>query len=232
MLDLCNLTTVSRQKVDKNLLDLAMLGLRTLCIAHKKMSEAEVKRWLAQYKEAASSMRDRNGALHRVACEVERDMKLLGITAIEDRLQDEVPEVIRDLTNAGVIVWMLTGDKEETAVQIGQSCNLVHENTVKFFLTRMNTSEAFWNKLEEIYDIISHNVRWDDKMQAFAYFDGDHPLGAEVALVLDGPSFNFFNKDDNDMVNMFLAIGQVCRSVVACRLTHLQKQILVYIAEQ
>ena len=70
-------------------------------------------------------MHNRKLALQLAAEEIERDLDLLGVTAIEDKLQEEVPETIRALKSAGIHVWMLTGDKEETALNIAYSCGLV-----------------------------------------------------------------------------------------------------------
>lgn len=55
---------------------------------------------------------------------------MIGATAVEDRLQDNVPETIRDLQNAGIKIWMLTGDKLETAENIGHSCKLIQNDMV------------------------------------------------------------------------------------------------------
>lgn len=59
--------------------------------------------------------------------EMESDLKYIGSSAIEDLLQEDVPETIQNLMNAGIRVWVLTGDKQETAIEIGKSCNLINE---------------------------------------------------------------------------------------------------------
>jgi len=63
---------------------------------------------------------------------IEKDLLLIAITAIEDRLQDKVPETIKKLREAGISTWMLTGDKKETAINIGFSCQLL-DNTMELF---------------------------------------------------------------------------------------------------
>lgn len=150
--------------------------------------------------------------LANVAEVIEMQMTLLGITAIEDRLQDEVPEVIADLARAGVVLWMLTGDKEETAISIGHSCNLLlsAEEMDLFFITRLNSVAEYTEQLKDVYN----------KVQL-------HEGPKEVALVMDGFSFTFFDEQNADHRRMLLAIGQACRSVIACRLTPVQKQQLV-----
>ena len=70
-------------------------------------------------------MTDREGAIEQVATKIETDLTLLGATAIEDKLQDGVPETIANLILGGVKVWVLTGDKQETAINIGYSCQVI-----------------------------------------------------------------------------------------------------------
>lgn len=93
-------------------------GLRTLTLAHRVIPEDEYKLWDKQYQKALASVDDRDTEIERVSEEVEREMLLLGATAIEDKLQDGVPEAIADLKRAGIKIWVLTGDKLETAVGV------------------------------------------------------------------------------------------------------------------
>lgn len=58
---------------------------------------------------------------------IERKLKLIGATAIEDKLQDGVPEAIATLLKADINIWVLTGDKQETAINIGYSCRLISQ---------------------------------------------------------------------------------------------------------
>lgn len=79
-------------------------------------SEDEYQRWSERYHEASTALEDREEQVENVSDEMERDLRLLGATAIEDRLQDGVPETIADLKLAGIKVWVATGDKLETAI--------------------------------------------------------------------------------------------------------------------
>ena len=90
-------------------------GLRTLVIAQRVISAEESNRWLARFKHASESVENRKALLAEAAEAIEKDLKILGVTAIEDRLQDGVPDAINDLVRAGIKVWVLTGDKVETA---------------------------------------------------------------------------------------------------------------------
>jgi magnesium-transporting ATPase (P-type) len=304
MLPLCKLNPVQRSNADKSLLDLAYLGLRTLCVAQRELNQREVTAWLETYHKASSSIQNRSEYLDRVAAVLECNLELLGITAIEDKLQDEVPEVIADLAKAGIVLWMLTGDKEETAVQIAHSCNLLTKGTKLFNLTKLENAEDFKATLNNIYEevvklhveeekheltvrtgrlptmqdvqdiahnIIGHGVKrvrdregvyqsgvnrlvnmlsgnsQHTKSAKYAAEDPEMgtidpsgeladgnllssveaPTNSQVAVVMDGPSMRFFDQEDKDQREKLVFIGQACRSVVACRLTPIQKQQLV-----
>lgn len=89
------------------------------------MAEDEYQKWNERYHDASVTLEDREGQIEKVSEELERDLRLLGATAIEDRLQDGVPEAIADLKRAGIKIWVATGDKLETAIAIGHSTNLI-----------------------------------------------------------------------------------------------------------
>lgn len=93
-------------------------GLRTLTLAHRVIPEDEYNSWVKEYQKALASVDDRDTEIERVSEEVEQQMMLLGATAIEDKLQDGVPEAIADLKKAGIKIWVLTGDKLETAIGV------------------------------------------------------------------------------------------------------------------
>ena len=94
----------------------------------RDISEEEYALWSTIYDTAATTLVDRAEALDKAAEMIEKDMTLLGATAIEDKLQDGVPETIHTLQQAGIKVWVLTGDRQETAINIGYSCKLLTED--------------------------------------------------------------------------------------------------------
>ncbi|PVZ98884.1 hypothetical protein BB558_005116 [Smittium angustum] len=100
-------------------------GLRTLAYAHCEISEEDYAAWAERFVTASTSLVDRQILIEKVADELEDNMNLTGITAVEDRLQEGVPETIECLRHAGIHVWMLTGDKIETAINIAKSCRLI-----------------------------------------------------------------------------------------------------------
>ncbi|XP_058393673.1 phospholipid-transporting ATPase IK [Diceros bicornis minor] len=102
--------------------------LRTLCLAYKEVDEDAYQEWRQRHQEASILLQNRAHALHQVYEEMEQNLQLLGATAIEDRLQDGVPETIQCLKQGNIKVWVLTGDKQETAVNIGFACRLLSED--------------------------------------------------------------------------------------------------------
>ena len=112
------------ESTSKSCDDFASAGLRTLWVASRPLSNAFYQQWVTRWDRAQTSLGNREQEVARVAAEVECELTLCGATAIDDRLQDGVPEALTSLRTAGVNVWMLTGDKVDTAVTIALSASL------------------------------------------------------------------------------------------------------------
>jgi len=108
--------------------DYATDGLRTLCVAMREVPEQEYRQWSQLYDNAASQINGRAEALDKAAEIIEQNMFLLGATAIEDKLQEGVPETIHTLQQAGIKVWVLTGDRSWFCLTIGLSARLISES--------------------------------------------------------------------------------------------------------
>ncbi|KYF42182.1 cation-transporting atpase family protein [Toxoplasma gondii ARI] len=102
----------------------ARQGLRTIVLAQKELSEAEYDLFATRYAAARAAMTDRHSKCRREIERLEEDLRLLGLTGVEDKLQNDVPATLEALRHAGVKVWMLTGDKVETATCIAVSAGL------------------------------------------------------------------------------------------------------------
>jgi phospholipid-transporting ATPase len=140
---------------------------------------------------------------------------LLGATAIEDRLQDGVPDTIHTLQTAGIKIWVLTGDRQETAINIGMSCKLISEDMTLLIINEEN-SQATRANLQSKMDAV--------KSQAAS---GDvEPL----ALVIDGKSLTFAL--EKDMEKLFLDLAVMCKAVVCCRVSPLQKALVVKLVKR
>lgn len=118
-----------KEKTNSDLEFFANEGLRTLCLGYRMISEKEFETWSAAFHDATTSLDDRDGKMAEVSAQIEHSLTLLGATAIEDKLQDGVPEAIADLKRAGIKVWVATGDKLETAISIGYSTNLLAKDS-------------------------------------------------------------------------------------------------------
>ena len=94
-------------------------------MAERIIPEKEYNEWNQKAKQARLEIRNRDEAVAAVDELIEVNLELVGCTAIEDRLQDEVAETIVFLKKAGIKVWVLTGDKIETAINIGYSAGLL-----------------------------------------------------------------------------------------------------------
>jgi len=117
--------STDKTTVDSHLRIFSEDGLRTLMLAIRELPSAEFDTWFASYQKAAASIKDRAEAIADAAEKIEKDLVVVGTTAIEDELQEGVPDTIADLLDGGIKVWVLTGDKMETAINIGYSCRLL-----------------------------------------------------------------------------------------------------------
>ena len=97
-------------------------------IATKDLTQSEFDSWKSAHHEAALAIEDREEKLDAIYDQIEKGLDLLGATAIEDKLQDGVGRTINNLLTAGIKVWVLTGDKQETAINIGYSCQLLSDD--------------------------------------------------------------------------------------------------------
>jgi phospholipid-translocating ATPase len=95
-------------------------GLRTLCIAYRYLSEEEYLNWSRVYDQASMAIKDREEEIDKANEMIEHSLLILGATALEDKLQEGVPDAIEMLHRAGIKLWILTGDKLQTAIEIGE----------------------------------------------------------------------------------------------------------------
>eukprot|EP00268_Persea_americana_P024574 TRINITY_DN23999_c0_g2_i1.p1 TRINITY_DN23999_c0_g2~~TRINITY_DN23999_c0_g2_i1.p1 ORF type:complete len:1322 (+),score=267.17 TRINITY_DN23999_c0_g2_i1:1251-5216(+) len=131
-----------RQATQNHLTEYSSQGLRTLVVAARVLSDAQLEEWQCMYEEASTSLTDRSAKLRQTAALIECNLTLLGATGIEDKLQDGVPEAIESLRQAGIKVWVLTGDKQETAISIGLSCKLLTQNMQQVIINGNSEDEC------------------------------------------------------------------------------------------
>ncbi|CAP30827.2 Protein CBR-TAT-1 [Caenorhabditis briggsae] len=205
----------SEQSVDwctDHLEDYASFGYRTLCFAVRKLSDGEYEQWAPEYKKAILAIENRAKLLADAAEKLEKDMVLVGATAIEDKLQEVrvgwVPETIQALMAADIRVWMLTGDKRETAINIAHSCALVHPNT-ELLIVDKTTYEETYQKLEQ-FSARSQELEKQEK---------------EFAMVIDGKSL--LHALTGEARKHFGDLALRCHAVVCCRMSPMQKAEVV-----
>ncbi|KAL8784094.1 MAG: hypothetical protein Q9213_004153 [Squamulea squamosa] len=198
-------------------------GLRTLCIACKEIGEEEYQTWSKEHDLAAAAIVDREDKLEAVSDAIERELTLLGGTAIEDRLQDGVPDAIALLGDAGIKLWVLTGDKVETAINIGFSCNLLNNDmdliVFKIEDDKLESAEAELDRHLESFCLKGS----DDELQvARKNHSAPNPTHA---IVIDGESLKLVL--ENQLRQKFLLLCKQCKSVLCCRVSPSQKAAVV-----
>jgi len=185
-------------------------GLRTLVIAMKKIDREYFLTWEARYNSALACLDNtKDQRVADTAAEMEQDLQIVGISAVEDRLQDGVAEAIETLKLAGIRVWVLTGDKTETAVDIAKSCLLFNDQTHLAYATEADNIAAALMKLQDAKRMLQE-------------------LGSDKdgGLVLDGKTIQHAFLDAT-CKSLIYELGLASRSCVCCRLTPLQKRQLV-----
>lgn len=208
------------EMVERTLLHLeeyAAEGLRTLCLAFREVPDAEFKEWWDVFNTAQTTVTgNRAEELDKAAELIEHDFTLLGATAIEDKLQEGVPDTIHTLQTAGIKVWVLTGDRQETAINIGMSCKLISEDMTLLIVNEENPSATRANiekKLEAIRTQRAGNAEMDT-----------------LALVIDGKSLTYAL--EKDLEKQFLDLAVMCKAVICCRVSPLQKALVVKLVKR
>lgn len=122
------------ESTNKFLENYAKEGLRTLILAEKEVSEDFYFKWNKKYARACVALHDREEKMNVIAEQIENQFDLVGSTAIEDKLQDNLAETIKFIKEAEIKLWVLTGDKIETAINIGYSCQLLTQDMEMFIV--------------------------------------------------------------------------------------------------
>ena len=198
-------------------------GLRTLCIAQKELDEHEYQEWNKEHDLAAAAIVDREDKLETVSDAIERDLTLIGGTAIEDRLQDGVPDTIALLGDAGIKLWVLTGDKVETAINIGFSCNLLsNDMDLIVFTVPEGDVEAAEAELDK--HLATFGITGSDEELKAARKNHEAPDPTH-AIVIDGDALKLVLTDE--LRQKFLLLCKRCKSVLCCRVSPSQKAAVV-----
>lgn len=186
--------------------DFATEGLRTLLYGYRFLEEEDYQDWSKIYHNATTSLVDRTAQIERAGELIEQDLELAGATAIEDKLQDGVPETIDRLRRANIKMWMLTGDKRETAITIGHSCRLI-KDVSKVIILDCETGDVQKKIETSISDINTGGI-------------------AHSVIVVDGQTLATIRSNE-ELHTHFLDLTVLADSVICCRASPSQKAGLV-----
>lgn len=221
-----------RRETAEHLELFAREGLRTLCIAKRYLTEHEYIEWQKEHQLASTALDNREERLEAVADIIEQDLTLIGGTAIEDRLQDGVPDTIALLADGGIKLWVLTGDKVETAINIGFSCNLLNNDME---MIRLQTIEDESGETSPEYYLHEVETALDKWLNVFGITGSDEDLQKARhehkapppthALVVDGFTLRWVL--DDSIKQKFLLLCKNCKSVLCCRVSPAQKAAVV-----
>ncbi|GLI80104.1 phopholipid transporting ATPase [Penicillium ochrochloron] len=212
-----------RRQTAEHLEEFAKEGLRTLCVADRLLSEEEYQVWNREHDIAAAAITDREEKMEEVASKIEQELMLIGGTAIEDRLQDGVPDTIQLLADAGIKLWVLTGDKVETAINIGFSCNLLNNN---MDLIVLNIPEGQHEQAAKELDknLQTFGLTGSDEELIAARADHSPPEPTH-AVIVDGETLKMML--DDELKQKFLLLCKQCKAVLCCRVSPAQKAAVV-----
>ncbi|GAA0151878.1 primary active transporter [Lithospermum erythrorhizon] len=213
------------EETRKHVNEYADAGLRTLILAYRELNEEEYQVFNEKFVEAKNSVSaDRDEMVDEVTEMVEKDLILLGATAVEDKLQEGVPDCIDKLAQAGIKIWVLTGDKMETAINIGYACSLLRQGMNQIIIT-LDSPEILALEKSGDKDALAKASKQSVQKQIN---DGKALLsssGSEAfALIIDGRSLTYALEDDVKQLFLQLAIG--CASVICCRSSPKQKALV------
>ncbi|KAE9018266.1 Phospholipid-transporting ATPase [Phytophthora fragariae] len=225
-----HLQEITRRHIDQYAED----GLRTLTIAVREIEPSYYAKWASRFHEAQNNLaeidkrkKDLPNAVDECMNEIESDLELLGATAIEDKLQAGVPDTIANLACAGIKIWVLTGDKEETAINIGFACQLVTNDMKLFIINGKNapTPEILESTLRD-----EIGERCADVTVYLASPPSTRGELRELALVIDGETLMFALR--GSCRSLLAEFSQYCKAVIACRVSPAQKAEMVALIKE
>ena len=220
------------EKCKENVNYFSSLGYRTLLVGMKIISQNEYDIFAQNLKEANMALENKEKKVEEIYNKLEQNIYLLGCTIVEDKLQDEVPETIQDLRDADIKIWMLTGDKMNTAYNIGLSCNLISSNMKIFKLCglekKLNSKMEQTNQEEceqIILDFAKEFSKFKNEFNSME-FNRMYPSKIKFGILIDEKALRTLN-DSKEVQEIFLDIAKDASSVICCRVSPIQKSQVV-----
>ncbi|KAF8779283.1 hypothetical protein HU200_002964 [Digitaria exilis] len=208
-------------------------GLRTLVLAYRVLDEKEYNEFSEKLNAAKTSVSaDRDEKIEEATDSIERNLLLLGATAVEDKLQKGVPECIDKLAQAGIKIWVLTGDKMETAINIGFACSLLRQGMTQIIITLEQPDIIALEKNGDKHTIgkASKQSVMDQIEEGIKQIRLSQHSSESFALIIDGKSLTYALEDDIKFKFLDLAIK--CASVICCRSSPKQKALVTRLVKQ
>ena len=206
-------------------------GYRTLLVGMKILSQKEYDIFAEKLKQANMSLENKDKKVQEIYNNIEQSIYLLGCTIVEDKLQDDVPETIQKLRNANIKIWMLTGDKMNTAFDIGLSCNLISTNMTIFKLCgkekQLNKRMEVINQEEcqqVIFDFAKEFNELKGQYNSMNYHNSQSIR--KFGILIDDKALRTLTEDE-ECQSIFLNIAKDASSVICCRVSPLQKSQVV-----
>lgn len=218
---------VLKEQTSKDMEMFANNGLRTLCISYRWLTEEEYLTWSRTYDAATNAIENRDEEIDKANELIEHSLQILGATALEDKLQEGVPEAIETLHRAGIKLWILTGDKLQTAIEIGYSCNLL-KNDMDLMILSADSYEQARSQIEAGLNKIASILgppSFDPRKRGF--LPGSK---ASFAVVIDGDTLR--HALTPELKPLFLNLGTQCETVVCCRVSPAQKALTVKLVKE
>ncbi|KAF5466412.1 hypothetical protein F2P56_016338 [Juglans regia] len=210
----------------KHLNEYGEAGLRTLALAYKMLEESEYATWNIEFQKAKACIgADREAMLERLSDMMERELILVGATAVEDKLQKGVPQCIDKLAQAGLKIWVLTGDKMETAINIGFACSLLRQGMKHICVTTMSLDSLSKDVKEAVKENILNQLTNASRM-----IEEEKDPHAAFALIIDGKTLTYALEDD--IKHQFLGLAVACASVICCRVSPKQKAMVTRLVKE
>ncbi|CAN1258531.1 Phospholipid-transporting ATPase 1 [Linum perenne] len=206
---------------ESHLYSYSSVGLRTLVIGIRELSDSEFESWSSSFEAASTALIGRAAMLRKVASNVENQLSLLGASAIEDKLQQGVPEAIESLRTAGIQVWVLTGDKQGTAISIGYSSKLLTNKMTQITInsnSKDSCEKSLYDALLVCKKLSDLSGTLDDE-EISAYAE------SSAALIIDGTSLVYIL--DSELEEQLFELANKCSVVLCCRVAPLQKAGIV-----
>ena len=215
-----------KKKLERILEHFSKEGLRILVMGYKEIKEEQAINWKNNYSNSLSHTKKM-----QIFSEIEQELIFCGCSAIEDKLQEGVPETIKTLMDCGIRIWVLTGDKKETAVEISKQCNLIEDNMILYDLTENKNEYELIQQLKKLCEEYKLNEFINKKYINLEFIlnkvkGNQNILFKDIAFIIDGISLQKV-LSNKQLGRLFFLLGVISKSVICCRISPKQKSLVV-----